>query len=217
MLGIAVRSDQANLHIEAIQTLDLEKQQRLMHSIEQVMEALKPMQDTGDEKTQQNNDNGLLGVNSEDSESLKYEGLYYELLKAHRNAQTSLDDANAERDEAVTELARFKDEVERNRNIQADVLMRQEIERLKSELRRSEDNLAEAEREVEKLQTSVHEFARRTDDLQKTADENAKLKDQVDELKHAADKLQKTENVMEKYKRKLEEGSEVRRQLKVRG
>jgi hypothetical protein len=33
--------------------------------------------------------------------------------------------------------------------------------------------------------------------------------------RHAADKLQKTENVMEKYKKKLQEGADLRQQLKV--
>lgn len=53
------------------------------------------------------------------------------------------------------------------------------------------------------------------EDLQRKADEGARLKDQVDEYKHAADKLQRTENVIEKYKKKLEEGADVRRQVKV--
>lgn len=69
------------------------------------------------------------------------------------------------------------------------------------------------------------------DELQGTADLAARLKDQVDEYvtltfrgsiglmpfryRHAADKLQKTENVMEKYKKKLQEGADLRQQLKV--
>jgi asparagine synthetase B (glutamine-hydrolysing) len=47
------------------------------------------------------------------------------------------------------------------------------------------------------------------------------LKDRCDEriksfrYRHAADKLQKTENVMEKYKKKLQEGADLRSQLRV--
>lgn len=47
------------------------------------------------------------------------------------------------------------------------------------------------------------------------ADEAVRLKDKLDEYKHAIDKLQKTENVIEKYKKKLEEGADLRRQMKV--
>ena len=36
-----------------------------------------------------------------------------------------------------------------------------------------------------------------------------------DRYRHAADKLQKTENVMEKYKKKLQEGADLRSQVKV--
>lgn len=46
------------------------------------------------------------------------------------------------------------------------------------------------------------------------ADEAVRLKDKLDEYKHAIDKLQKTENVIEKYKKKLEEGADLRRQMK---
>ena len=44
---------------------------------------------------------------------------------------------------------------------------------------------------------------------------NDKIKDQLDEFRHAADKLQKAESVIDKYKKKLEEGTELRRRTKV--
>lgn len=47
------------------------------------------------------------------------------------------------------------------------------------------------------------------------AEEAVRLKDKLDEYKHAIDRLQKTENVIEKYKKKLEEGADLRRQIKV--
>lgn len=46
------------------------------------------------------------------------------------------------------------------------------------------------------------------------ANEAAHLKDKLDEHKHAMERLQKTENVIEKYKKKLEEGADLRRQIK---
>ena len=47
------------------------------------------------------------------------------------------------------------------------------------------------------------------------AEDAVRLKDKLDEYKHAIEKLQKTENVIEKYKKKLEEGADLRRQMKV--
>ena len=58
-------------------------------------------------------------------------------------------------------------------------------------------------------------YSRKIDELQLHADEAVRLKDQVDEYRHAAEKLSKTENVMEKYKKKLEEGAELRKKVKV--
>ena len=46
---------------------------------------------------------------------------------------------------------------------------------------------------------------------------NAALMDTNCRYRHASDKLHKMENVMEKYKKKLEEGADLRRRIKVRG
>jgi protein HOOK3 len=37
----------------------------------------------------------------------------------------------------------------------------------------------------------------------------------LDESRHAAEKLQKAENVIEKYKKKLEDSSDLKRQIKA--
>jgi len=53
------------------------------------------------------------------------------------------------------------------------------------------------------------------EEIQHKAKEYDGLKDQLDEYKHAADKLQKAESVIGKYKKKLEEGADLRRKIKV--
>lgn len=209
MIGIAVRSDRANEHITAIQTLPLEDQQQLMFAIEQVMESLQGIEEDKDV-------NEAVKVDDAQArEEVRLEKLYLELMESHKSLQSSLDDTLAEKDDFTKELNRYKEEVERDRNLQADVLLRQEIERLKEQLRKSEDNLAETEVEVERLTKVTSELTKKTEDLQKKADEGVKLKDQMEEYRHASDRLQKSENVIEKYKKKLEEGADVRRQLKI--
>ena len=47
------------------------------------------------------------------------------------------------------------------------------------------------------------------------ANEAATLKDRLDEYRHDAEKLKKAENVIEKYRKKLEDGADLRRILKV--
>lgn len=224
VIGIAVRSEHASEHIAAIQTLDLEAQQQLMHTIEEVMAALQPLEggrvDGDADAALDTSARDTAGAASSDAQAAaderNFEHLYMDLQGKHQALQAALDEMSSEKEEATQELQRLREDGERSQgSTQAGVLMRQDIERLKDELRRSEDNLAEAEREVERLGTSVADMMRRSAEAQRLSEDNAKLKDQVDELKHAADKLQRTENVMEKYKKKLEEGSEIRRQLKV--
>lgn len=229
VIGIAVRSERAGEHIQAIQTLSIEDQQQLMYTIEQVMAVLQPLDSSNEETEDSVHVAGGISdvVNGSQTEmdmskeaqdttgpTAELERLYMTLLDSHRLLQSSFDDLQAEKEETAKELARFREEVERDRNVQADVLMRQEIERLKSDLRRSEDNLAEAESEVERLNSATNDLTRKSEELQRKTEENVKLKDQLEELRHASDKLQRTENVMEKYKKKLEEGAEIRRQLK---
>ncbi|PWN36690.1 uncharacterized protein FA14DRAFT_159102 [Meira miltonrushii] len=233
VIGIAVRSDQANEHIAAIQSLPLEDQQQLMYTIEQVMGALQPIESAEGEDnnnaeqsisqnllSEEQNDQSGAGSGELKSETSKdnsaeMERVYAALLDENRILKNSLEDAQAEKEETAKEHTRFREEVERDRNVQADVLMRQEIERLKASLRRSEDNLAEAESEVERLNASVLDLTKKSEELQRKTEENAKMKDELEELRHASDKLQRTENAMEKFKKKLEEASEVKRQLKT--
>ena len=85
---------------------------------------------------------------------------------------------------------------------------------------------------MDRLTAFVTDLTKKLEELQTKADETDRLKDQVDECasvierekmvanaiqryKHASDKLRKTENVMEKYKKKLQEGADLRLQLKV--
>ncbi|KAF7359439.1 hypothetical protein MSAN_01286500 [Mycena sanguinolenta] len=101
------------------------------------------------------------------------------------------------------------------RNDKGDGALRGEIDRLRAELQKSEDNLAVAESDLDKHVHLVTELTKKNEDLQTQADEAVRLKDKVDEYRHAADKLQKTENVMEKYKKKLQEGADLRQSLKA--
>ncbi|KAL9935519.1 hypothetical protein V8E36_005867 [Tilletia maclaganii] len=149
-----------------------------------------------------------------EEEKNKIELAYVQVLDEQRQLQSNFEDLQAERSEVEADLARAKQEVSDSQNNQTEVLLRQEVERLKADLRTSEDNLAEAEDQVEKLQKGAGQMARKMDELQKKAEEAGRLKDQVDELKHSADKVTRLESVVDKYKKKIEEAADVRRQVK---
>lgn len=94
-------------------------------------------------------------------------------------------------------------------------LLKKEFDTLKEEkfiLETARDDLrlrGEAqEREIMELQARI-------DELQIHADEARHLKDEIDVLKETADKVGKYEATIESYKRKLEELSDLKRQLKI--
>ncbi|KIL69547.1 hypothetical protein M378DRAFT_69226 [Amanita muscaria Koide BX008] len=149
------------------------------------------------------------------SEKVSVEKAYRALLQEHRTLQSNYDEVVSDREETVAQLREMKKEMEIRRNEKSDVILRTEIERLRADLQKSEDNLALAESELDKQTSLATDLTRRVDELQVVADEAARLKDQVDEYRHAADKLQKTENVMEKYKKKLQESADLRQRLKA--
>ncbi|KAI0028523.1 HOOK-domain-containing protein [Vararia minispora EC-137] len=202
-IAIAVQCEQNKEFIGKIQSLSETDQHYLMRAIEQVHVRL---------------DDHFYALQSERSRAFSEKEtlakVYQALLDEHRQLQTTFDDVVSERDDAVARAAAVEREAEGRRNDKADTLMRAEIDRLRGELQKSEDNLALTETELDKQTSIVADLTRRVEDLQGLADEAARLKDQMDEYRHAADKLAKTENVMEKYKKKLQEGADLRQTVK---
>ncbi|KAI0057107.1 HOOK-domain-containing protein [Artomyces pyxidatus] len=198
-ITIAVQCERNKDFIEKIQGLSEVDQHHLMKAIEQV-------------------DDHYYQIQSERSRILSeketLEKVYQALLEEHRTLQTNFDDIVSEKDEALARAREIQREADGRRNDKADVMMRAEIDRLRGDLQKSEDNLAQAESDLDKQTALVADLTERVDELQTRADEAARLKDQVDEYKHAADRLAKTENVMEKYKKKLQEGADLRQHVK---
>lgn len=219
-IAIGVQCEKNKLFIEKIQGLSEADQHHLMKAIEQVISrisnATPSVQDSGEPNMTE--DDHFYRMQFERSqcysEKETLEGVYEALIEEHRNLQSSFDDIMHEKEEALAHLRELS-QVDSRRNDKADNMMRVEMERLRTELQKSEDNLAIAESELDKHTNLVSELKKKIDDLQVQADLAAKLKDQLDEYRHAADKLQKTENVMEKYKRKLQEGADLRQRVKA--
>lgn len=62
------------------------------------------------------------------------EKVYQVLLEDHRILQTNFDDVVSEKDDALARLREIQRDLESKRNDKADVMMRAEIDRLRSEL-----------------------------------------------------------------------------------
>ncbi|XP_006458316.1 hypothetical protein AGABI2DRAFT_176716 [Agaricus bisporus var. bisporus H97] len=219
-IAIGVQCEKNKEFIDKIQGLNEGDQHCLMRAIEQVMAKISNTQGYVDpSESSMTEDDHYYRIQSERSaihlEKETLEKVYQALLEEHRTLQTSYDDALSEKEDALAQLRQSKRDAETRRNEKADVMMRTEMDRLRTDLQKSEDNLAMAESEIDKHTHLVNELTKKNDELQVKADEAARLKDQVDEYRHAADKLQKTENVMEKYKKKLQEGADLRQSVKA--
>ncbi|EJF62459.1 HOOK-domain-containing protein [Dichomitus squalens LYAD-421 SS1] len=227
-IAIAVQCENNKEIIERIQKLTESEQHALMRVIEQTMTKVRSSAEAGMEASMTEcvirgrvrEHDHYYQIQSERSRILSeketLEKVYQSLLEEHRTLQTNYDDVVSEKDDALAQLRQAQREADSKRvDTRGDAMMRGEIDRLRADLQKSEDNLAMAESELDKQTVLVTELTRKVDELQVTADEATRLKDQLDEYRHAADKLQKTENVMEKYKKKLQEAADMRQQVKA--
>ncbi|KAI1790752.1 HOOK-domain-containing protein [Ganoderma leucocontextum] len=220
-IAIAVQCEKNKEIIERIQKLTESEQHSLMRVIEQIMTKVRSSADAGMEASMTEDDH-YYQIQSERSRILSeketLKKVYQSLLEEHRTLQTNFDDITSEKDDAVAQLRQAQREADSSSkrvDVRGDAMLRGEIDRLRADLQKSEDNLAMAETELDKQTVLVTDLTRKVDELQARADEATRLKDQLDEYRHAADKLQKTENVMEKYKKKLQESADMRQQVKA--
>ncbi|CAK9806252.1 Protein Hook homolog [Anthophora quadrimaculata] len=93
--------------------------------------------------------------------------------------------------------------------------LRKQVEALKDEIFKVETSRDDYRLKVELLEKEVLELQSRQEDLQKAADEANHLKDEIDALRETADKVAKYELTIESYKKKMEDMSDLRRQVKI--
>lgn len=217
-IAIAVQGKKNSEIIAGIQQLRQSDQRAIMTALEKVMSRFTEQENnlTGD--AAMTDDDHYYQIQLERSKAFAeketLEKVYQQLLEEHRTLQTNYDDTTAERDEINSHLRDLRRQLDDRRHDKSDGIMRAEIDRLRADLHKTEENLGVAEVDSERKESLVKELTRRVEELQGKADEAVRLKDQVDEYRHAAEKLHKTENVMEKYKKKLEESADLRRHVK---
>ncbi|KAN0124012.1 HOOK domain containing protein [Russula decolorans] len=218
-LAIAVQCDKNKEFIEKIQGLSEGDQHCLMKAIEQVMARVgRTSGDRGIKDRNQTEDDHYYQLQSERSrlqlEKDALEKAHQALLEDHRSLQSQLEDVLSERNDALARTHELLHQADTRRSDKTDVGIKADMDRLRADLQKSEENLAVTESELEKQTRAVADLTHRVDELQGYAAEAARLKDQVDELRHASDRLSKMENAMEKYKKKLQEAADLRQAAK---
>ncbi|KAF9153147.1 hypothetical protein BGX21_001686, partial [Mortierella sp. AD011] len=213
VIAVAVQCDRNQFYIQRIQTLPHSVQRALMHSLELIIEALNSGSVRDSEMEEINMDQELAQLHSERDE----------LERGNQHLVAELQNMNRKYDELLTEREELKQRIrdlekasaQASQSGKSDFLMRAEIDHLRQDLQKSEERRQEQELVINNQMKAIADLSRAEAELSAKADEAVRLKDKLDEYKHAIDKLQKTENVIEKYKKKLEEGADLRRQMKV--
>ncbi|KAG0216647.1 hypothetical protein BGX33_012402 [Mortierella sp. NVP41] len=213
VIAVAVQCDRNQYYIQKIQSLPGTSQHALMISLEQIILALNSGSARESDMEEINMDQEMAQLHQERDE----------LERGNQNLMQELATMNLKYDELLTEKEELKQRIRdlekasahASQSGKSDFLMRTEIDHLRQDLHKSEERRQEQEILINNQLKAISDLSRAEADLRVKADEAVRLKDKLDEYKHAIDKLQKTENVIEKYKKKLEEGADLRRQMKV--
>ncbi|KAJ3415997.1 Protein Hook 1 [Chytridiales sp. JEL 0842] len=189
IVALAVQCEQNQTYILKIQSLDQLSQHSLMLAIEQVMGRLAASSKAAYSSNQSEYDaGGELSFSA--AQKAEMESTIAALRDQVRQLQDKYDELASEKNDLQTGLRDMEETMtELSSPGKSDFILKSEIDTLKAQL-------------------YVEESARKLE-------ETSRLKDQLDEFRHFADKLQKSEAMIEKYKRKMEEGADFRKQVKV--
>ncbi|KAF9208492.1 hypothetical protein BGZ49_008677 [Haplosporangium sp. Z 27] len=213
LIAVAVQCDNNQAYIQKIQTLPHAVQRALMHSLELIIEALNSGSTRESDIEEINMDQELAQLHSERDE---LERGNHQLVAELQNMNRKYDELLNEREDLKQRIRDLeKASVQASQTGKSDFLMRAEIDHLRQDLQKSEERRQEQELVINNQMKAIADLSKAEAELSAKADEAVRLKDKLDEYKHAIDKLQKTENVIEKYKKKLEEGADLRRQMKA--
>ncbi|KAG1643051.1 hypothetical protein G6F44_004215 [Rhizopus delemar] len=235
VIAIAVQSDNNRTYIEMIQALSQKSQHALMVSIEEVMNHFNTEPDTISSNPRlsyiSTSHSSMMSGSRilEDMpyryqvefeklmmEKKQFELSHHQLLGEYEELRIRFEDILHEKEELKTRLHDMDEAITHANNTgKADYVMKAEIDHLKQDLEKSEDRRQETELLMETHLQSINELKKKVDELTLQAEEAASLRDQLEEYKHVTERMHKMESTLEKYKRKMEETSDLKRQIKA--
>ncbi|KAI1315164.1 hypothetical protein EDD11_001221 [Mortierella claussenii] len=213
IIAVAVQCDRNQYYIQRIQTLPHSVQRTLMQSLELIIEALNSGSTRDSDMEEINMDQELAQLHLERDELERGNQHLLSELQTMKHKYEEIQNEREDLKQRIRDLERAS--AQASQSGKSDFLMRTEIDHLRQDLQKSEERRQEQEIVINNQMKAIADLSRAEAELSAKAEEAVRLKDKLDEYKHAIDKLQKTENVIEKYKKKLEEGADLRRQMRV--
>lgn len=162
-IGITIQSDKTkSSHIAAIQTLPQTDQHSLMLAIEGVMSGVVKLtnsvdadsatpKSTSHHQDPSDDDAHHRAITALRKEKDELHSAYLSLIEQHDSLKASHEDSQTEKHELNKEIERLHEEAQRSKATGAEAVLKGEVESLKTQLRKSEDGLAEAELEMDRL------------------------------------------------------------------
>ncbi|XP_077261467.1 hook microtubule tethering protein [Temnothorax americanus] len=208
ILGCAVNCDQKQRYITRIMGMEETVQQAIMQSIQELnFESLVDVADGAQQR---------LYAELQATADMKDQ-----LAQRCHELDQQLSLLQEEKAALITENKKLQERLDEFENPEesGSILkysgLRKQVEELKDELFKMETSRDDYRLKVEVLEKEVLELQSRQEDLQKAADEANHLKDEVDALRENTDKVAKYEITIESYKKKMEDMSDLKRQLKI--
>lgn len=210
ILGCAVNCDQKQQYITRIMGMEEMVQQAIMQSIQELnFESLVDATD------------GALQIQRLYAELQAAVEMKDQLAQRCHELDQQLSLLQEEKAGVITENKKLQERLDEFENPEesGSIIkysgLRKQVEALKDELFKMETSRDDYRLKVELLEKEVLELQSRQEDLQKAADEANHLKDEVDALRETTDKVAKYEIMIESYKKKLEDFSDLKRQMKI--
>ncbi|GIY82918.1 protein Hook homolog 3 [Caerostris darwini] len=219
VLGCAVNCTQKHEYIEALMGLEENIQHDVMNAIQELMTTELPAP-TYQSETYVDLNNQLKGL-TEDLHSTKESkeqitqrchelDMQVAVLLEEKNSLLSENEKLLER---LNHIESFEDpSTLAGKRFQQ---MTQKLELMQDELFKLETGRDELKTKVENQMKEILELQQKNEELQRLAEESQSMKDELDVLRHTSDKVNVYEATIESYKKKLEDMSDLKRQIKM--
>ncbi|XP_066453849.1 protein Hook homolog 1 [Eleutherodactylus coqui] len=214
ILGCAINCDRKQEHIQTIMTLEESVQHMVMTAIQELMSKdvdSPTIESPGDLEQQLKRALDILQDAEAEKEELRQRCQELDLQVASlQEERNSLLAENEVQNERLNQL----DSSEEPSSLVAKKYLQIQLEQVQEENYRLEAAKDDYRAHCEELERHLIETQNRSDELASLAEESRALKDEIDVLRTTADKAAKMESTVESYRKKLEDLSDLRRQVK---
>uniref|UniRef100_A0A673GEZ8 Protein Hook homolog 1 n=1 Tax=Sinocyclocheilus rhinocerous TaxID=307959 RepID=A0A673GEZ8_9TELE len=197
ILGCAVKCDRKQEYIQIIMTLEESVQHVVMTAIQELKKALEDLTEVMAEK-------------EELAQRCQELDMQVTLLQEERNSLLAENDVLTDRS---SQLDTFDNPSTPSGRKHSQLQL--QLEQLQEENFRLETAKDDYRIHCEELEKQLVELQHRNDELTSLAEESRSLKDELDILRSCSDRAVKLEASVETYRKKLEDLSDLRRQVKV--